>query len=292
MASTREIRRRVRSIRNIAQITRAMEMVAASRMRRAQSRVLASRPYTERLREVIGDIAAMQLDTEDLRRFPLLVQRETVQRQAIILVTPDKGLTGPLNSNILRRAARFISHEANVPVDVIALGRKGRDFMQRAGQHLIAEFTDLGTEPSLDDVRPAVQIAIEEFLAGRVDAVQLIYPRFVSTLSQVPTVTQILPIVQPAREDDRAPDYIIEPGPEAVLNELLPRYVEMQVYQAQLESIASEFSARMVAMRSASDNAKELQNELTLTLNKARQAQITNEVAEISAGANASLAAD
>jgi F-type H+-transporting ATPase subunit gamma len=292
MASTREIRRRVRSVRNIAQITRAMEMVAASRMRRAQNRVLASRPYTDRLREVIADISAMQLEGEDLAKFPLLMHRDTIQRQAVILITPDKGLTGPLNSNILRRATRFILHEANTPVDVIALGMKGRDFMIRTGQHVIAEFTELGTEPSLDEVRPAVEIAIEEFLSGRVDAVQLIYPRFVNTLSQVPEVKQILPIVQPEQEDLREPEYIIEPGREAVLNELLPRYVEMQVYEAQLESIASEFSARMVAMRSASDNARELQRELTLTLNKARQAQITNEVAEISAGANASRATD
>lgn len=286
MASTREIRRRIRSVKNIAQITRAMEMVAASRMRRAQQRVLASRPYADRLRDVIGDLAAMQIEGEELQQFPLLVHRD-IKKQAIILITPDKGLTGPLNSNILRRASRYIVADAGVPVEVIAAGRKGRDFMVRTGQDVVASFTGIDTAPKIDDIRPIVQVALDDFISGKVDAVQLIYPRFVNTLSQSPEVKQILPIERPEATGTYA-EYIFEPDRATVLNQLLPRYVEVQVYQALLDTIASEFSARMVAMRSASDNAKELGRDLSLSFNKARQAQITQEVAEIAAGANAS----
>ncbi len=285
MASPREIRRRIRSVRNISQITRAMEMVSASKMRRAQQRVTASRPYADRLQGVIADLAALQVDAEDLRQFPLLQQRE-IKNVGVIVITPDKGLTGPLNSNILRRASRYILSEANTPVRVIASGKKARDFMLRTKQDLAAEFTNLGDNVSLDDIRPIAQIALDDFISGQVDAVHLVYARFVNTLSQVPEMKQILPIVRPEGEGTYR-DYIFEPSPAAVLESLLPRFVEIQIYQAMLEAIASEHSARMVAMRSASDNARDLVSDLTLSYNKARQAQITREVSEIAAGAAA-----
>jgi F-type H+-transporting ATPase subunit gamma len=285
VASPREIRRRIRSVRNISQITRAVEMVSASKMRRAQLRVQASRPYAERLQGVIADLSAIQVDADQLANFPLLQQRE-LRRVAVILMTSDRGLTGPLNSNILRRAARYISAEANVPVQVVAAGKKGRDFMVRTRQDVVAEFTGLGDNVSLADLRPITEIVIDDFVAGRVDAVYVVYAQFVNTLTQVPQVRQILPIVRPESAGAYT-DYIFEPSPAAVLQELLPRFVEIQIYQAMLESIASEHSARMVAMRNASQNAKDLVSDLTLSYNKARQAQITREVSEIAAGANA-----
>lgn len=285
MPSTREIRRRIRSVKNLSQITRAMEMVSAAKMRKAQQRVLASRPYAERLRAVIGDLSALRIDSAEARAFPLLEQRE-VKQTAVILITPDKGLTGAMNTNVIRRASRYILTEASVPVEVIAAGKKGRDFMNRTRQNVVAEFTGLGDNVTLDDVRPIVEIALEDFISGKVDAVQVVYPKFVNTLTQTPEIVQILPIVRPEGEGTYT-DYIFEPDPETVLNALLPRFVEVQVYQALLESIASEHSARMVAMRNASQNAKDMVSDLSLTLNKARQSQITREVSEIAAGANA-----
>ncbi len=234
---------------------------------------------------MIADLAALQLDADALSSFPLLTHRE-IHRATVILVTPDKGLTGPLNSNIIRRATRYIVDEANVPVEVVAAGKKGRDFMVRTRQDVIAEFTGLGDNVSLNDLRPITQVVIDDFVSGKVDAVFVVYAKFVNTLSQVPEVKQVLPIVQPEGEGAYS-DYIFEPSPQAVLQDLLPRFVEIQIYQAMLESIASEHSARMVAMRNASQNAKDLVQDLTLSLNKARQAQITNEVAEIAAGAAA-----
>jgi F-type H+-transporting ATPase subunit gamma len=285
VASTREIRRRIRSVRNISQITRAMEMVSAAKMRKAQQRVLASRPYSERIQAVIGDLASLKIDGTETAAFPLLEQRE-VRKSAVILVTPDKGLTGSMNANLIRRASRYILSEANVPVEVIAAGKKGRDFMVRSRQDVVAEFTALGDNVSFNDIRPIVEVALEDFTAGKVDAVFVIFPRFVNTLNQTPEVRQILPIARPEGAGEYN-DYIFEPSPQEVLNALLPRFVEVQVYQAILESIASEHSARMVAMRNASQNAKDLVAELSLTYNKARQTQITREVSEIAAGANA-----
>jgi F-type H+-transporting ATPase subunit gamma len=285
VASPREIRRRIRSVRNISQITRAMEMVSASKMRRAQQRVLASRPYAERLQAMIGDLSAIQLDSDQMTSFPLLEQRE-VKNVAVILITPDRGLTGPLNSHIIRRASHYVTSEAGAPVALLTIGKKGRDFMVRTAQNVTAEFSGLGDAVSLEDLRPIVQVAIDDFVAGKVDAVHVVYAKFVNTLMQVPEVRQILPIERPESAGAYT-DYIFEPSPAAVLQSLLPRYVEIQVYQAMLDSIASEHSARMVAMRNASQNAKDLVSDLTLTLNKARQAQITREVSEIAAGAEA-----
>jgi F-type H+-transporting ATPase subunit gamma len=289
MPSPREIRRRIRSVKNMSQITRAMEMVAASKMRRAQERVTAGRPYSERLRDVLADLASAQLDADELAQFPLLEQRE-IERTAVIFMTPDRGLSGALNSNLFRRGIQYLRENQGVDPKVIAVGKRGRDFMVKNGRDVIAEFVQLGDRPSMEDTRPIAELAIDQFLSGDVDAVHLVYPKFVNTLVQQPAVVQILPIERPETDEARpgaTEDYIFEPSAASVLNALLPRYVEILIYQAQLETVASFYSAQMVAMRNATDNAKELVDELNLSYNKARQAQITNEVAEISAGANA-----
>jgi F-type H+-transporting ATPase subunit gamma len=267
------------------QTTRALEMVAASKMRRAQERVTQSRPYSERLREVLGDLASIQLDDDQLKQFPLLQARE-IHKTALIVITPDRGLAGALNSNIIRRAATYIRQEAGVAVETIAVGKKGRDFLVRTNQELVAEFIGLGDRPSLNDIRPIAEVAINDFLEGKVDAVHIAYPKFVNTLTQQPTIVQLLPIEKPESAHGTV-DYIFEPSSEDVLREILPRYIEVVLYQAVLETVASFYSAQMVAMRNASDNAKDLIDDLSLTLNKVRQAQITNEVAEIAAGASA-----
>lgn len=291
MPSPREVKRRMNSVKNMSQITRAMEMVAASKMRRAQDRVAAGRPYADRLRDVLGDLASLHLDADELKQFPLLEPRE-IKTSALIVMTPDRGLSGPLNSNLFRRTAQYLRTESvDTNPDVIAVGKKGRDFLTKTGQNVVAEFIQLGDRPTLDDVRPIVDVAMAEFLEGKVDAVYMLYPKFINTLSQVPTVIQLLPIERPEAGDGDSSnddvDYIFEPDAKTVLQEILPRYLETIVYQAVLETVASFYSSQMVAMRNATDNAKELVDDLKLSYNKARQAQITNEVAEISAGANA-----
>jgi F-type H+-transporting ATPase subunit gamma len=287
MATPREIRRRIRSVRNTAQITRAMEMVAAARMRRAQERVRAARPYAEQIRAMIAALSDLGAAV-DTSQFPLL-QHRPIRKVQVIVVTADRGLAGALNSNVIRRAVRFIADEAGHPVEMVAIGRKGRDFFSRAGQTMTAEFTHLGPAPTMDQIRPAISLAINDFNEGRVDAVYVIYTKFVNTLVQHPELVQILPIEPPQdlTAAERVKDFIFEPSPEAVLEALLPRYIETMLFQALLESIASEESARMVAMRNATDSARDLIDDLTLTLNKVRQAQITREVSEIAAGAAA-----
>jgi F-type H+-transporting ATPase subunit gamma len=295
--NTRDINLRIRSVTNISQVTRAMEMVSAVKMRKAQQRVTASRPYSDQLRQIMSDLATQQPDPEQLAEFPLL-QKRPVRTIELIVVTPDRGLTGALNSNILRRAGRFIldetppssggglGGESRAPVRIIAVGKKARDYFVRTRQEVVAEFIGIGENISLDAVRPIADIAIDDFATAKVDAVYVVYSRFVNTLVQRPEVMQILPVEPPPAHEGYS-DYIFEPTPADVLNDLLPRYVEVQLYQAILEGLASEHSARMVAMRSASDNAKDIVRDLVLDRNKARQAQITREVAEIAAGANA-----
>src|SRR5215217_5048949 len=192
VASTREIRRRIRSVANMSQITRAMEMVSAAKMRKAQQRVTASRPYSEQLRQIMSDLASQQPDPEQLAQFPLL-QTRPVRNVELIVVTPDLGLTGALNTNILRRGTRFILHEAGAPVQVIAAGKKARDYFVRTRQNVIAEFIGIGDNTTLDAVRPIADIAIDDFASGKVDAVYVVYSRFINTLVQRPEVMQILP---------------------------------------------------------------------------------------------------
>ena len=284
MATTREIRRRIRSIGNITQITRAMEMVSAAKMRRAQERVMASRAYSERIRIMIAGLSGLT-DVEG-GQFPLL-QARPIERVSMIVMTSDKGLAGALNSNIIRHSAEYIQENVQGRAEIIALGRKGRDFFRKTQYPLTAEFINLEDWPSIEDLRPVVDIAITDFTRGKVDAVYVANTRFINTLTQRPQVEQLLPIT-PEFDDEAEEsirDFIFEPSREAVLNGLLPRYIEVQIYQAMLDALASEHSARMVAMRNATENANELLDDLTLTYNKVRQSQITAEVSEIAAGA-------
>ncbi len=261
-----------------------MEMVSAAKMRRAQERVSASRAYSDRIRIMIAGLAGLT-DLEE-GAYPLLQQRP-VERASIIVMTSDKGLAGALNSNVIRHTAEFIRDDIDGRTEIIALGRKGRDFFRKTQYPLTAEFVSLEDWPSIEDLRPVVDIAISDFTRGKVDAVYVANTRFVNTLTQRPQVQQLLPITpefdDEAEEEVR--DFIFEPSREAVLNGLLPRYVEVQIYQAMLDALASEHSARMVAMRNATENANELLDDLTLTYNKVRQTQITAEVSEIAAGA-------
>ncbi|HLQ35931.1 MAG TPA: ATP synthase F1 subunit gamma [Chloroflexota bacterium] len=281
MATLRDIRRRIRSVRNVSLITKAMETVSASRLRRAQERVVASRPYVHSLEEVLADLAGVSTEGD----VPALLAVRPVERAAMVLISPNRGLAGPLPGNVNRRAAQYILHEAGAPVNVVAVGKRGRDFMLRRRQHLLAEFTELPDRPAMADVLPVAQIVIHGYANGEFDRVVLVYTQFISTVNQRPVLKQLLPVEPPAGERARPADFIYEPSAEAVLNQLLPRYVETLVYQALLEAIASEHAARMVAMRNATDNAHEVIDDLTLTYNKVRQAAITKEVAEIASGA-------
>jgi len=282
MASLRDIRRRIRSIKNTAQITRAMQMVAASRMRRAQQRVLASRPYSDAARTMLGELSQQRTDPATVH--PLLRPRPE-RRAAYVVFTSDRGLAGALNGNVLRRATEDILIQEAEP-EVITVGRKGQDFFTRRGRRLAATFTGLAERADYQDVIPLARVIMDAYVSESVDAVRIVYPRFISTLSQQPTVMRLLPVA-PLEEYGTALEFIIEPSPEEILAALLPRYVEVQLYQALLESVASEHSARMVAMRNATENAQDLVQELTLTYNKARQAAITKEISEISGAAEA-----
>jgi F-type H+-transporting ATPase subunit gamma len=283
MISTRILRRRIHTVENTAKICKAMEMIATAKMKRAQDQVKAGRPYAEKISEVIADLAIYPQVGEGVH--PLL-QTRGVEKIAIVHFTTDRGLCGGLNANLNRVIGTFISEQI-VPVTLITVGRKGRTFMLRAGQTIRAEFTGINDRPSLQDTLPISRVVIDDYSSGEVDLVYLTYPRFVSTMVQRPTMEVLLPVDPVELPLSQRGEYIYEPEPSIVLNELLPRFVEMQVYHAVLELIASEQSARMVAMRSASDNAKEVIEDLTLTLNKARQETITNEICDISGGAEA-----
>jgi len=283
MATIREIRHRIKSVKNTAKITRAMEMVAASKMKRAQDRTIAGRPYAEKMNVVLAGLAAQRRAGEEIH--PLLVQRP-VSRIAVIHITPDRGLCGGMVANVNRSLAGFLLQQ-EVPVTSLAMGRRGLDFLLRSRQQVRAQFTRLGDRPSVTDVLPAARIVIEDYAGGLVDEVYISYTRFVSTMSQKPVIWRLLPIEPASLEAGQSVDYIYEPSPGEVLVQLLPRFVEMQLYHAVLESIASEQSARMVSMRNATDNAKELIEELTLNYNKARQEMITEELLDITGGAAA-----
>ena len=287
----RAIRDRMHSVENTAKVTKAMELVAASKMRRAQDRALSARPYADQMRAVLLRLAE-STDTgggDDLH--PLLEQR-AVRHFAFIHITANRGLAGGLNSNMNRAgAALALEHQPRVDrVSVIPVGRKGRDFFRRAGFPQIAEFTDLGDYPTVSDTMPISRIVVNDYIAGEIDQVYIGFQQFVNTAVQRPTVRQILPIQPPEAMDEDMPagggaaDFIFEPSPESLLETLLPRYVEMQVYGAVLESAASEQSARMVAMHAATDAAEDMVTGLTLVYNKARQELITGELLDIVGG--------
>jgi F-type H+-transporting ATPase subunit gamma len=271
-----------------------MELVAASRMRKAQQNVLSSRPYSKKILEMIGDLSFLQQDKDVTTISPLLEQRE-VKTIALVLVTSDKGLAGSLNTNAIRRAVRFLNEETgSKPVKLVTIGRKGRDFMVRIGRDVVAEFTGLGDAPPLLKILPISRLIIDAYVNGEFDAVYLLYTDFINTLTVRPNIIKLLP-VEPIISDEalesaksfEQTDFIIEPSPQAVLNKLLPRYIEIELYQAILENIASEQSSRMVAMRNASDKAKDLVSDLRLVYNKTRQANITREILEVASGAAA-----
>jgi F-type H+-transporting ATPase subunit gamma len=285
MPSTREIRRRIRSVKNIAKVTKAMETVAAAKMRKAQQQVLATRPYAEKSREVLAHLARLRSTAPEQ---PLLQDRPQ-GRIGLLLVTGDRGLAGAYNANIIRQAhAKIREWEgAGVQVSLITVGRKGRDWMLRHGPPLRAEFTGLGARPTSYDIAPIASVLIEDFVFGEFDAVYIAYTNFVNTIRQEPVVRQLLPIVPDRSMEAVAPDYIFEPTPEAILGEVLRGLTELQILQAIYEAIASEESARMVAMRNATDAANDLMGQLTLSYNKARQEAITKELLDIVGGSSA-----
>jgi F-type H+-transporting ATPase subunit gamma len=259
-----------------------MQMVAASKMRRAQERVVGSRPYAQKLRAVLAGLAAQGAGDGD-DGHPLLLSRP-VKKVLLLEITPDRGLAGGLPSNINRAAGRFLLAQ-DVPTTVVTVGRKGRDFMVRTGQDLQASFPGLGDKPSLSDCLPITAMVTQLYTDGLVDEVHIAYTRFVNTLIQEPVIAQLLPIKPGELEEPGAPaDYQYEPDAATVLNTLLPRFLDTQVYQAVLESHASEQSSRMVAMRAATDAAEEMVDSLTLELNKARQAMITAELLDLVGG--------
>jgi F-type H+-transporting ATPase subunit gamma len=285
MPSQREIRRRIGSARNIKQITRAMQFVAASKLRRAQETTLASRPYRETLDEVIADLATVLSGADH----PLLVRRslDKAHSRLLILITSDRGLAGALNTNTIRHAAREITDHPG-ELKVVAVGRKGRDAMRRARVPIVAYFEGFGDRPTFADVLPVARLVSDDFVTGTYDSVDIIYSSFVSTLVQRPITDPLLP-VRPSEDTAGIPgnQFLFEPNPGDFLQALAPRYVATRLYQAVLESTASFFSSQMVAMKNATENAEELIEDLTLSYNKVRQANITREMIEIASGAQA-----
>jgi F-type H+-transporting ATPase subunit gamma len=282
VASQRDIRRRIGAVKNIKQITRAMQFVAASKLKRAQDATLASRPYSEKIDEVISDLASV-LDAET---HPLLARHDGGQRLFVVLTT-DRGLAGSLNTNTIRFALKeILDHEGDAAV--VTVGRKGRDALRRAHLPLKAHFAGFGDRPSFADVTPLTRLITDDFLAGTYGRIDLVYPKFVSTLVQRPVLEPLLPL-QPAADTDGIPggQFIFEPNASTVLRQLLPRYVATRVFQAVLETTASEMSSKMVAMKNATENAEDLIEDLTLSYNKVRQANITREMIEIASGAQA-----
>ena len=285
MPSLRQIRRRIRSIQGTSKITRAMEMIAAFKMRQAQARVLAGRPYAEKIQEVISRLSAQPVSEKDVH--PLLRQRPEKRRIEVIHIAPDRGLCGGLNSALNRLAGEFILGR-ETSVSVVCVGRKGRDFMVRSGQDVRAIFVDLGDRPAMQDVLPIAHMAIADFTSGHADEVHLVFGRFFSTMTQRPTVQRLLPVEPATLPAQERVGYIYEPAAKDVLNALLPRFVEREIYHAVMEGVASEQSARMVAMRNATENANEMIDDLTLLLNKIRQVTITTELLDILGGASVS----
>jgi F-type H+-transporting ATPase subunit gamma len=289
--SQRDIRRRINASRNIRQITRAMQFVAASKLRRAQESTLAARPYSDLLDEIIADLASVLVGDEHA-----LLSRRAEGKRLIVLVTSDRGLAGALNTNAIRFASKeIVDHPGEL--ELVSVGRKGRDAMRRARVPIIAHFAGFGDRPQIDDILPLARLISDEYEACTYNQVDVIFTRFVSTLVQRADMVQLLPI-KPTLTGEPGPSgtvsggvtgsqFIFEPEPEMVLNELLPRYLGTRLYQTALESTASFFSSQMVAMKNATENADELIGDLTLSYNKARQASITSELIEIASGARA-----
>lgn len=292
MASAREVRLRIRSVKNIAQVTRALQAVSRSKVRKAMQSVTATRPYATKAWQVLTHIAN-QPGHENLH--PLLSVRPEVHSAIVIMVSGDRGLAGAYNTNILRFTLQQFN-EFHAPVRYITVGRKGRDLMLRRRKSVMAEFSNLPPAPSFSDVSAIGRLAVDEFLAGHADEVYLVYTDFVNLVTQIPQVKKLLPLevsgdgrVVTFSGEHHGPTatYIYEPGQAEILDKIVPRFTALQVYQALLESLASEHAARMVAMKNATDNATELAGALQLQYNKVRQQTITNEMLDIAGGAEA-----
>jgi F-type H+-transporting ATPase subunit gamma len=288
MATAREIRRRIRSVKNIAKVTGALEAVSASRVRQAEAQVTATRAYANAALEILRDIAAR---SKGELGHPLLEERSEIKNIYIVMLSGDRGLAGPYNTNIVRETLDF-EKTRTVPVKYITVGRKGRDLMLRRGADIIAEFSDLPAAPSILDITPITRTAVDDFLNGTVDEVYLAYTDFVNLLTQTPHIRRLLPLSpeqeeQPDEPTGPQPVYEFEPNADTILEEILPRFTELVLFQSVLESLASEHAARMVAMRNATENANDLVGDLTLSYNKARQLAITNEMLDIVGGAEA-----
>jgi F-type H+-transporting ATPase subunit gamma len=293
MASAREVRLRIRSVKNIAQVTRALQAVSASKVRKAMQAVTNTRPYATKAWQVLTHIAA-QPGRDSLH--PLLTERAEMNGVLVVLITGDRGLAGAYTTNIFRFAMQQFN-QYPVPVRYVTVGRKGRDLLLRRGKEIVAEFSNLPAAPTFSDVSAIGRIVVDEFLLGKADSVYLVYTDFINMVKQVPRLQKLLPLefgdlggrVVTFEESERGTEaaYIYEPGEEEILDEIVPRFTALQVYHAVLESLASEHAARMVAMKNATDSATELADALTLEFNKARQQSITNEMLDIAGGAEA-----
>lgn len=294
MATAREVRLRINSVKNISQVTRALQAVSASKVRKAMAAVMNTRPYATKAWQVLTHIARQP--SKDVLH-PLLTTRPEVNTVLVVLLTGDRGLAGAYNTNIVRFTARHFD-DYPVPVKYVTVGRKGRDLLLRRGKEIIAEFSDLPAAPAFSDVSAIGRISVDEFLDHHVDEVYLVYTDFVNMAKQVPTIKKLLPLEVQEDEGQRVQDfglaergpsatYIYEPSQAEILDEIIPSFTALQVYQAVLESLASEHAARMVAMKNATDSATELAGALTLEYNKARQQSITNEMLDIAGGAEA-----
>jgi F-type H+-transporting ATPase subunit gamma len=287
MAGSKEIRTKIKSVENTRKITRAMEMVAAAKMRKSQQRMRAARPYAEKIRQVAAHLSHANSEYNH----PYLAKRDVIKNVGIILITSDKGLCGGLNTNVLRLAlAQMKEFEKNgAGIRVTPIGNKGFSFMSRVGAHIQSHLIGLGDTPRIESLIGAVKVMLDAYVAGEVDAIYISYNHFVNTMKQEPVFEQLLPLSGEAlgKERQGSWDYIYEPDAQAVIDEMLLRYVESLVYTAVSENQAAEQSSRMVAMKAASDNAKAVIGELKLVYNKARQAAITKEISEIVGGAAA-----
>ena len=286
MATLREVKKRIRTVKSTRRITKAMEMVAASKMRKAQDRMAQTRPYAEKMYQVIGHVALANPEY----RHPFMQARE-VKRVGLIIVSSDRGLCGGLNTNLFRSLVKEIRtlRDEGKEVDYCTIGTKALGFFRRVGGKVVAQATQLGDTPHIDDLVGTVKVMLDEYLEGNIDEIRIAFNQFVNTMTQKPTVVQLVPLAQgdDAEKLSHHWDYIYEPEAKDVLDGLLTRYIEALVYQSVVENSACEQSARMVAMKSASENAEDIINELQLIYNKARQAAITQEISEIVAGAAA-----
>jgi F-type H+-transporting ATPase subunit gamma len=286
MPSGKEIRNKIKSVENTRKITKAMEMVAASKMRKAQDRMRAARPYGEKIRRVAANLSHALTDY----RHPFLIKREQIKTVGLIAVTSDKGLCGGLNSNVLRLALGKMKEwdAEGKKLQATAIGNKGFGFLQRAGAKVVSHVIGLGDTPHLEKLIGPVKVQLDAYMKGEIDVLHIAYTRFINTMKQEPVIDQLLPLSgEMMGSDGNKWDYLYEPDAKAVIDDLLVRYVEAMIYQAVAENMASEQSARMVAMKSASDNAKDVIGDLKLVYNKARQAAITKELSEIVSGAAA-----